>query len=68
MAESLGGVESLCKLPAAMTHNGMPKAVREESGIYNHLIRLSIGIEDVKDLKVDLVQALEAAVCGSALS
>lgn len=67
LAESLGGVESLCELPAAMTHKGMPKAVREESGVYDHLIRLSIGIEDVEDLKADLVQALEAAVCGTAL-
>lgn len=50
-----------------MTHKGMPKAVREESGVYDHLIRLSIGIEDVEDLMADLVQALEAAVCGTAL-
>lgn len=62
LAESLGGVESLCELPAAMTHNGMPKVVREESGVYDHLIRLSIGVEDVEDLKADLVRALDAAV------
>ncbi|KAL3434497.1 Cys/Met metabolism PLP-dependent enzyme-domain-containing protein [Aspergillus tetrazonus] len=59
LAESLGGVESLCELPAAMTHNGMPKTVREENGVYDNLIRLSIGIEDLEDLKADLVHALE---------
>lgn len=59
LAESLGGVESLCELPAAMTHNGMPKAVREENGVYDNLIRLSIGIEDLEELKADLVHALE---------
>ncbi|GKZ22423.1 hypothetical protein AbraIFM66951_002917 [Aspergillus brasiliensis] len=62
LAESLGGVESLCELPAAMTHNGMPKAVREEGGVYDNLIRLSVGIEDVEDLKDDLLRALEDAV------
>jgi cystathionine gamma-lyase len=66
LAESLGGVESLCELPAAMTHKGMPKPVREENGIYDNLIRLSIGIEDVEDLKADLVRALEEAGCDSA--
>lgn len=68
LAESLGGVESLCELPAAMTYKGMPEAVREESGVYDYLIWLSIGIEDVEDLKEDLVRALESAVCPSALS
>jgi cystathionine gamma-lyase len=66
LAESLGGVESLCELPAAMTHKGMPKRVREESGVYDNLIRLSIGIEDVEDLKADLVRSLEEAGYGSA--
>jgi cystathionine gamma-lyase len=63
LAESLGGVESLCEVPALMTHKAMPKDVREESGIYDDLIRLSVGIEDAEDLKADLVQALEKAVC-----
>lgn len=63
LAESLGGVESLCEVPAAMTHNGIPKKAREESGIFDNLIRLSVGIEDVDDLKVDLTRALEEAVC-----
>lgn len=62
LAESLGGVESLCELPAAMTHNGMSKEAREKSGISDNLIRLSVGIEDAEDLKVDLARALEEAV------
>lgn len=62
LAESLGGVESLCEVPAAMTHNGMPKDVREESGVYDNLIRLSVGVEDVLDLKADLVRALGEAI------
>ncbi|OJJ37052.1 hypothetical protein ASPWEDRAFT_170547 [Aspergillus wentii DTO 134E9] len=64
LAESLGGVESLCKIPAVMTHKRMPREVREEGGIYIDLIRLSGGIEDVKDLKDDLARALEMAVSG----
>lgn len=62
LAESLGGVESLCEVPAAMTHNGMPKEAREEGGVFDNLIRLSVGIEDVEDLKMDLTRALEEAV------
>lgn len=62
LAESLGGVESLCEVPATMTHKGMPKDVREESGIYENLIRLSVGVEDVEDLKADLARALEEAM------
>ncbi|KAE8307737.1 pyridoxal phosphate-dependent transferase [Aspergillus transmontanensis] len=62
LAESLGGVERLCEVPAAMTHCGMAKEVREEGGIFENLVRLSVGVENVEDLKVDLVWALEEAV------
>ena len=62
LAESLGGVESLCEIPAAMTHAGVPKELREAVGIFDDLVRLSCGIEDVEDLKEDVLQALEKAV------
>lgn len=54
LAESLGGVESLIEHPAIMTHASVPKNVREELGIFDNLIRLSVGIEDVEDLQSDL--------------
>ncbi|OAV72965.1 Cystathionine beta-lyase [Bacteroidales bacterium Barb6] len=59
LAESLGGVESLIELPSAMTHSGIPKELREQIGITDTLIRVSVGIEDVNDLIGDLSQALE---------
>ncbi|MFC4770857.1 cystathionine gamma-synthase [Enterococcus hermanniensis] len=59
LAESLGGVESLIEVPAVMTHASIPKEKREISGIKDGLIRLSVGIEDIEDLKNDLQQALE---------
>lgn len=59
LAESLGGVESLVGHPATMTHASTPKEEREKIGISDSLIRLSVGIEDVEDLKDDLSQALE---------
>ncbi|KAB8215501.1 pyridoxal phosphate-dependent transferase [Aspergillus novoparasiticus] len=62
LAESLGGVERLCEVPAATTHCGMAKEVREEGGIFENLVRSSVGVENVEDLKVDLVWALEDAV------
>jgi len=58
LAESLGGVESLIEHPALMTHASIPKEVREEKGIKDSLVRISVGIEDVKDLIEDLEQAL----------
>ncbi|MBN09348.1 MAG: cystathionine gamma-synthase [Flavobacteriaceae bacterium] len=58
LAESLGGVESLSGHPASMTHASIPKEIREKSGVLDSLIRLSIGIEDEKDLIDDLKQAL----------
>ncbi|PKX91244.1 trans-sulfuration enzyme family protein [Aspergillus novofumigatus IBT 16806] len=61
-AESLGGLESLCEIPAEMTHKGVPKDVREKGGIYDDLIRLSVGVEDMDDLKRDLLEALQKAI------
>ncbi|WP_445612751.1 bifunctional cystathionine gamma-lyase/homocysteine desulfhydrase [Geobacillus sp. YF-1] len=58
LAESLGAVESLISLPAKMTHASIPKERREQLGITDGLIRLSIGLEDVNDLLDDLAQAL----------
>jgi len=59
LAESLGGVESLIGHPATMTHASIPKEVREQSGVVDSLIRLSVGVEDADDLIADLKQALE---------
>ncbi len=59
LAESLGGVESLIGHPATMTHASIPKEVREQSGVVDSLIRLSVGIEDAEDLINDLEKALE---------
>ena len=59
LAESLGGVESLIEHPAIMTHASVPRAAREALGITDTLCRLSVGIEDVQDLKADLQQALD---------
>ena len=58
LAESLGGVESLCTHPASMTHASIPKAEREKNGLKDTLIRLSVGIEDIDDLIADLKQAI----------
>ena len=60
LAESLGGVESLLCHPASMTHAAIPKEIREEVGITDELIRLSVGIEDVNDIIADLEQAILA--------
>ncbi|NQY66144.1 MAG: cystathionine gamma-synthase [Flavobacteriales bacterium] len=58
LAESLGGVESLCSHPASMTHAAIPKEIRERSGVVDSLIRFSVGVEDIEDLIVDIDQAL----------
>ena len=58
IAESLGGVESLAGHPATMTHASIPKADREKTGVTDGLIRLSVGLEDLRDLTADLDQAL----------
>lgn len=60
LAESLGGVESLCGHPASMTHASIPKEEREKVGLVDSLIRLSVGVEDAEDLKNDLSSALDA--------
>ena len=60
LAESLGGVESLIEHPAIMTHASVPVEERNELGITDNFIRISVGIEDVDDLKADLKQALDA--------
>lgn len=64
LAESLGGVESLIELPAAMTHASIPPQVRQEIGIADGLVRASVGIEHVDDLIADLERALRAAFPG----
>jgi cystathionine beta-lyase/cystathionine gamma-synthase len=58
LAESLGGIESLCCHPASMTHGAIPVEVREARGVTETLLRLSVGIEGVEDLIGDLEQAL----------
>jgi len=60
LAESLGGVESLAEHPAIMTHASLPSDVRADLGIDDGLVRLSVGVEDLTDLKDDLRQALQA--------
>lgn len=61
LAESLGGVESLIEHPAIMTHGSVPKERREQSGIVDGLIRLSVGLEATADLLADLDDALAVA-------
>ncbi|KRG87103.1 cystathionine gamma-synthase [Stenotrophomonas sp. CW117] len=58
LAESLGGVESLVNHPAVMTHASIPPARRQQLGITDALVRLSVGVEDVEDLRMDLQSAL----------
>jgi cystathionine beta-lyase/cystathionine gamma-synthase len=59
LAESLGGVETLISHPATMTHASVPAARRAALGITDSLVRVSVGVEDIEDLKEDLSQALE---------
>ncbi|HWA41264.1 MAG TPA: cystathionine gamma-synthase [Gemmatimonadales bacterium] len=70
LAESLGGVESLVAHPATMTHASMSADARRTAGISDSLLRLSVGIEDPRDLVVDVEQALDRALlsASSALS
>lgn len=58
LAESLGGVESLVNHPAVMTHASIPAARRQQLGISDALVRLSVGVEELGDLQVDLERAL----------
>jgi cystathionine gamma-lyase len=62
LAESLGGVESLCEVPSSMTHAGIPRDQREAVGVFDDLVRISCGVEDADDLRKDVLQALERAV------
>jgi len=61
LAESLGGVESLIEHPGIMTHASLPAGQRVALGILDNLIRLSVGVEDIEDLKEDLAQAFAVA-------
>jgi cystathionine gamma-lyase len=58
LAESLGGVESLIEHPAIMTHATIPAETRAKLGIGDGLVRLSVGVEDLEDLRADLAYAL----------
>lgn len=58
-AESLGGVETLISHPASMTHGAVPPAERRRIGVTDGLVRISVGVEDVRDLLKDLAQAMK---------
>ena len=58
LAESLGGVESIATHPASMTHAAVPRELREANGFTDGLVRLSVGCEDVEDLRQDLERAM----------
>ena len=62
LAESLGGVESLIEQPAAMTHAAIPREQRIEAGLHDGLVRASVGLEHVEDLRADLESAIDAAL------
>ena len=59
LAESLGGVETLISHPATMTHGSVPAERRQQIGITDDLVRISVGIEDIEDLIADMSQALD---------
>jgi len=59
LAESLGGVEPLISHPATMTHASVPPERRQAIGLTDDLVRVSVGIEDIEDLRADLTQALD---------
>ena len=61
LAESLGGVETMIRHPASMTHADVPPEDRRRRGLTDGLVRLSVGVEDVDDIISDLEQALTAA-------
>ena len=64
LAESLGGVESLVEQPASMTHAAIPRAERLEAGLRDGLVRVSVGLEHVEDLRADLDAAIDAGLQG----
>lgn len=59
LATSLGGVESLVSQPCSTSHHGISEEERERRGITNGMLRLSVGLEDARDLIADLHQALD---------
>jgi cystathionine beta-lyase/cystathionine gamma-synthase len=59
LAESLGGVETLISHPATMTHSSVPAERRAAIGITDGLVRVSVGVEDINDLKDDFAEALD---------
>jgi len=61
LAVSLGSTESLIQVPALMSHSALPKQMREQFGIDDTLVRISVGLEDTEDLIADLEQALNIA-------
>ena len=61
LAVSLGGIETLIQHPASMTHAGMSPESRQESGITDGLIRISVGCEEYEDIEKDIIQGLEAS-------
>ncbi len=61
LAESLGGVESLVETPPSMTHASIPAEVRRAAGLEDGLVRLSVGIEHIEDLRADIDRGLAAA-------
>lgn len=63
-AESLGGTETFITFPYTQTHVDMPDAEKDKRGIDEHLIRLSVGIEDYNDIEIDIIQALENSKVG----
>ncbi|MCC7011922.1 MAG: cystathionine gamma-synthase [Planctomycetes bacterium] len=65
LAESLGGVESLIEIPASMTHASIPAETRRAQGLADGLVRLSVGVEHVEDLREDLEQAFSRAHAGA---
>ncbi|MFP4591014.1 MAG: trans-sulfuration enzyme family protein [Halobacteriales archaeon] len=65
LAVSLGGVESLVELPAAMTHDALDPEARRAHGLADTLVRASVGIEDLEDLRRDLERGFEAAFGGN---
>jgi len=64
LAESLGGVESLIEQPASMTHAAIPRAERLDAGLRDGLVRVSVGLEHVEDLRADLDGAIDAGLRG----
>ena len=68
LAASLGGVESLICSPSSMTHGSIPVEVKAALGVTPDLLRLSVGIEDIDDLRADLTAALDATAAVAAIA